>query len=429
MSYYKSKSDTILSGPNSSKTAFDIKKLYKDSASSGAAAFYQVELGEVIDIILNDTHPEFSNYRDIGSAKVRLLVTDFNKDILDINYLKPLDSNTKDYPIKGELVLVHDLSNKLFYGKRLNLFNSINHNAALNVSNSPRVIKKKGSSGTYEETEAAGSSDQSESDFTYGEYFKSNQKIHPLQQFEGDVTFEGRLGHSIRFGHNARAEGEDPNSSPNILIRAGQLLDAEKNGTDISSLDDNYLQPIEEDINDDGSSIYITTEQEVALTEATAESPSNFASVEEVPEKYDGKQIILNSDRIVFNSKLNEILGISKKGISFMTEGLFTVDNDKTLILNTQDKVNINALSDIVAKTDTKFEVDAPKINLGAGAGEAIPLGDTLIDLIGQICDGVKSLQFVNAMGPASLVPGTDAQIATAKAQLVTALSKQNKTL
>ena len=68
-------------------------------------------------------------------------------------------------------------------------------------------------------------------------------------------------------------------------------------------------------------------------------------------------------------------------------------------------------------------------VHLGAGAGEAIPLGDTLIDLIGQICDGVKSLQFVNSGGPASLVPGTDAGIASAKAQLVTALSKQNKTL
>ena len=173
----------------------------------------------------------------------------------------------------------------------------------------------------------------------------------------------------------------------------------------------------------------MTTNQEVLLNEATAESPSNFASVDSPPEKYDGKQIILNSDRIIFNSKLNEIIGSSKKGISFMTEGQFTIDNDKTLILNTQDKVNISALSDIIAKTDTKFEVDSPAINLGAGAGEAIPLGDTLIDLIGQICDGVKSLQFVNSGGPASLVPGTDAGIASAKAQLVTALSKQNKTL
>lgn len=426
MSYIKTKKKT-LSGPNSSKTAFDLKKLYKDS--SGSDTFYQIELGEVVDIILDDTHPDFENYRDIGNAKIRLLVSNFNEDSEELRYYKAIDTNIKDYPIMGELVLVHDLSGKLYYGKRLGLFGSPNQNAAHNISVSPRIYKKKGQSSTYEESEASGASDKNLDKFTYGKYFISNHKIHPLQQFEGDLTIEGRVGHSIRFGHNARAEGEDPNESPNILIRAGQLFDAEKNGTDISSLDDNYLQPIEESINDDASSVYITTNQEVDLVEATAESPSNFASVEEVPEKYDGKQIILNSDRIIFNSKLNEIIGISKKGISFMTEGLFTIDNDKTLILNTQDKVNINALSDIVAKTDTKFEVDSPKINLGAGAGEAIPLGDTLIDLIGQICDGVKSLQFVNAMGPASLVPGTDAQIATAKAQLVTALSKQNKTL
>ena len=426
MSYTKSKV-VQASGPNSSKSADDIKSLY--GGGGGSDPFYQIELGEVIDIILDDTHPDFTNYRDIGAAKIRLVVSNFNEPNEECDFIRPLNVNNRDFPLVGELVLVHDLSNKLFYGKRLGLFNSPNQNSVPSVGLSSRVSKTKGNSETYQESQASGGSNQNIEKFKYGNYFISNKKIHPLQKFEGDVTFEGRIGQSLRFGHNARVEGDDPNESPNILMRVGQLVDAEKNGTDISSLDDNYLQPIEESINDDGSSIYMTTKQEVLLTEATVESPSNFASVETPPEKYDGKQIILNSDRIIFNSKLNEIIGSSKKGINFMTEGQFTIDNDKKLILNTQDKVNINALSDIVAKTDTKFEVDSPKINLGAGAGEAIPLGDTLIDLIGQICDGIKSLQFVNSGGPASLVPGTDAGIATAKAQLVTALSKQNKTL
>lgn len=426
MSYTKSKV-VQASGPNSSKSADDIKSLY--GGGGGSDPFYQIELGEVIDIILDDTHPDFTNYRDIGAAKIRLVVSNFNEPNEECDFIRPLNVNNRDFPLVGELVLVHDLSNKLFYGKRLGLFNSPNQNSVPSVGLSSRISKTKGDSETYQESQASGGSNQNIEKFKYGNYFISNKKIHPLQKFEGDVTFEGRIGQSLRFGHNARVEGDDPNESPNILMRVGQLVDAEKNGTDISSLDDNYLQPIEESINDDGSSIYMTTKQEVLLTEATVESPSNFASVETPPEKYDGKQIILNSDRIIFNSKLNEIIGSSKKGINFMTEGQFTIDNDKKLILNTQDKVNINALSDIVAKTDTKFEVDSPKINLGAGAGEAIPLGDTLIDLIGQICDGIKSLQFVNSGGPASLVPGTDAGIATAKAQLVTALSKQNKTL
>ena len=427
MSYTKTKAVKI-SGPNSSKTAFDIKSLH-GGGSGGSDPFYQIELGEVVDIILDDTHADFTNYRDIGCAKIRLVVSNFNEEFNDLDYIRPLNVNNRDFPLIGELVLVHDLSNKLFYGKRLGLFNSPNQNSVSSIGLSSRVDKTKGDSSSYEESQASGGNNQNQDQFKYGNYFISNQKIHPLQKFEGDVTFEGRIGQSLRFGHNARVEGDDPNESPNVLLRVGQLVDAEKNGTDISSLDDNYLQPIEESINDDGSSIYLTTNQEVLLTEATSESPSNFASVDSPPEKYDGKQIILNSDRIIFNSKLNEIIGSSKKGISFMTEGQFTIDNDKTLVLNTQDKVNINALSDIVAKTDTKFEVDSPAINLGAGAGEAIPLGDTLIDLIGQICDGVKSLQFVNSGGPASLVPGTDAGIASAKAQLVTALSKQNKTL
>ena len=62
------------------------------------------------------------------------------------------------------------------------------------------------------------------------------------------------------------------------------------------------------------------------------------------PEQYIGKQLILNSDRIILNSKEDNML-FSNKGFSFSTNGEFH--------FNTEDK------------PDNKFVVNAPKIYFG----------------------------------------------------------------
>ena len=96
MSYTKSKLIQA-GGPNSSKSAFDLKSLY--GGGGGSDPFYQIELGEVIDIILDDTHPEFTNYRDIGAAKIRLVVSNFNETINNLLQYLNLEIMKKDYSL------------------------------------------------------------------------------------------------------------------------------------------------------------------------------------------------------------------------------------------------------------------------------------------------------------------------------------------
>jgi hypothetical protein len=40
--------------------------------------FYELEVGEVVDIILNENHPSFKTYEDIGKIKVRLIHSEKN---------------------------------------------------------------------------------------------------------------------------------------------------------------------------------------------------------------------------------------------------------------------------------------------------------------------------------------------------------------
>jgi len=104
--------------------------------------------------------------------------------------------------------------------------------------------------------------------------------------------------------------------------------------------------------------------------------------IPETPNNYIGKQVIINSDRLIFNAKDDSILLFSDKAIGFSTNGNFHFDtfNNGT----------------------NKFVVNAPKIYLGLKyddtyANEPILLGNRteawlneLIDVISYILDDVK---------------------------------------
>ena len=104
--------------------------------------------------------------------------------------------------------------------------------------------------------------------------------------------------------------------------------------------------------------------------------------IPEAPNNYIGKQVIINSDRLIFNAKDDAILLFSDKAIGFSTNGNFHFD---TLNNGTN-----------------KFIINAPNIYLGLRyddtyANEPILLGNRteawlndLIDIISYILDDVK---------------------------------------
>tara|TARA_R110001592_G_scaffold196025_2_gene443732 strand:+ start:1736 stop:2245 length:510 start_codon:yes stop_codon:yes gene_type:complete len=83
---------------------------------------------------------------------------------------------------------------------------------------------------------------------------------------------------------------------------------------------------------------------------------------------YQGKQVLINSDRLVFNAKNDSILLYSDKAIGFSTNGSFHFDT-----------TNIQK---------NKFVVNAPNIYLGLVNNESLPeepavLGDELGEFLG----------------------------------------------
>ena len=104
--------------------------------------------------------------------------------------------------------------------------------------------------------------------------------------------------------------------------------------------------------------------------------------IPEAPNNYIGKQVIVNSDRLIFNAKNDSILLFSDKAIGFSTNGNFHFD---TLNNGTN-----------------KFVINSPNIYLGLRyndtyANEPVLLGNRteawlndLIDVISYILDDVK---------------------------------------
>tara|TARA_R110000744_G_scaffold199024_1_gene318263 strand:+ start:800 stop:1267 length:468 start_codon:yes stop_codon:yes gene_type:complete len=104
--------------------------------------------------------------------------------------------------------------------------------------------------------------------------------------------------------------------------------------------------------------------------------------IPEAPNNYIGKQVIINSDRLIFNAKEDSILLFSNKAIGFSTNGDFHFDtfNNGT----------------------NKFIINAPKIILGLRydntyANEPAVLGNQtekwlneLIDIISGIMDDMR---------------------------------------
>ena len=107
----------------------------------------------------------------------------------------------------------------------------------------------------------------------------------------------------------------------------------------------------------------------------------------EQPNKFQGKQVLINSDRLIFNAKQDSIFLFSNKSIGFSTNGSIHFD--------TSDKKEGNDAS--------KFILNSPNIYLGLTYDGNLPsepavLGDELdeflvdfLDLIDDILDDIEN--------------------------------------
>ena len=226
----------------------------------------------VLDIILDINHPraeDYGNYDAIGTIFYAPL-DDVIPDTAITNnspHASPLFSHLKYYPLKNEIVLILTTNDKniyqakkraTYYLPQVNMWGHPHHNALPTISG----LDETETSNDYQQTEAGlvRKVEDGGTDIILGQYFQEQINIKPLLPYEGDMILEGRFGNSIRFGStNISPKISNPNGwsdsgktgDPITIIRNGQS----------SNLDDKGWLPTTEKINDDASSIYLTSNQ------------------------------------------------------------------------------------------------------------------------------------------------------------------------
>lgn len=193
---------------------------------------------------------------------------------------RPANANLKQYPIVGEIVqLIQGPSDKmndspsereLFYLPAYNLWNNSHHNVFPNlITYSKSAARPDVSYKDVRNGIAKGSAKPTQVALGLGDTFKQKADLRNLQPFEGDLTIEGRWGHSIRFGSTTlKSNIKNPWSSqgadgdPIVIIRNGQG----KQDTSIVGPVEPWI-PVVEDINTDGASIYLCSTQAIVLND------------------------------------------------------------------------------------------------------------------------------------------------------------------
>jgi hypothetical protein len=360
----------------------------------------------VKDIILDQNHPKFIEYGEWASIGL-VFVEDTTQPTSENNLITiyPLLSNLKFYPLLNEVITVISLpsaeletdpnSSKFYYLPPINIWGSQHHNAIPGISNLPPSQQK-----DYQQTEAGSVRRVTDggTEINLGKVFTEQLNINSLQPFEGDYILEGRFGNSLRFGSS---QGKDPITK----IRNGQGPQTNEGWT-----------TVEENIQEDKASIYLTSTQQIPLQPNTF----NYNSYSTPPEsinQYSKSQILLNSGRIVLNANQDHVLLSAAKSIN----------------LNSQDSVNIDSKNKVV--------INSPQIYLGSkDATEPLLLGNKTIDLLRDVLLAFQAtlnqLQVLTSLPPGAPFAPLNVQsavsnqtISKALTSLETLKSPNNKTL
>ena len=339
----------------------------------------------VTDIILDETHPKFTDYggwNGVGTINFEPINTPASKSTTK-PIAKPFFPQFKSFPLVNEIVLlfslpdsnigVQDTSKIYYYLNAVSIWNHPHHNAYPNIFDGVEDEEQKQDyqaieGGSVRRVEDESTEVNLQGDNPTGGTFIERTNIHPVLPFVGDNIFEGRFGNSIRLGSTTKSKGLYKNNwsesgeegNPITILRNGQPTD---------SGDEGWV-PIVDNINNDLSSIYLTSNQLIPIkASSTNYTGISDENIPEFPNQYKGNQVILNSGRILLNSTTDSILLSSKKVIS------------------------LSAKSDIGIATSGSIAIESGELKLGgSNAEQPAVLGDIFLDQLSGVMFGLQAV-------------------------------------
>ena len=386
--------------------------LFKDdsyepvSSNNGGKSY--ITSNNVVAGVVKKVYLDFSqepNGRSISPGAIEVEAVGRNMSTTIIAY--PYDEQFLDIPCISEVVDIH-------YNGTIPMYRRINFNKTINNAQPlPGQGPAKKPQAGLDNFKSLGGfiGALASAGGNLGDYF-TKQKIHRLKVFEGDTLIQSRHGQSIRmsgYKTNGNKLGET------ITIR-------NKESAKNSLLGENVA--VEEDLNRDGSTILLTSgdKNNINFVPGTADllggsdfknrpdKASNFVYIgkddeygfEAYPKKLNGDQIFISSDRLVFSSRKNEMIFWSKSHYGVITDGIFSVDAERGININSKNAIDIQAFNNQI-----NFHIgEAGEINLGNKNLRSAIDGDALIELLADLIGEIINLRNGGLFTPAGPTSG-----------------------
>jgi hypothetical protein len=342
------------------------------------------------------------------------------------DYAFPFDKNNFTFPIKGETVVIFKILHQTFWMPYTNTpYSNYRRDYLTYKATIPTDVTEVGGSSTpgqYQKQQAVGGKTtpppKPNSD---NNGYKPNDKIKFLKPKEGDTLLSGRVGNTIRLSEFFLSS--DGKSYPGIFIRNKQ--NPEHDNKKIGEM-------VEEDINKDGTSVYIVSgKTKIPFKETIKKGKTAFSGY---PSDFSGDQFFLNSDRIVLSAKAKEFIIFGKGSTGIITDGTFTVDAAKPIHLHSSGNVTIeSAGGNQIFLNSNSGKVFLGK-NSGAGAAGAsvqnMVLGGELIEILTELISAILNQTYWTPSGPTNygMPPGpiNNSEFTAVQSKLSKLLSSTN---
>jgi hypothetical protein len=378
---------------------------------------------DFITIYNNNTNFSDKDSRYYGAVDFKI---DNTLDDTNLYHAFPFDKNNFTMPLVGETIVVIQIESNYFY---LPYSTTVYPNFREDYKTTQTIkgskiqeADTKNTSKDYNKTKQTGINSKpnvSQHNSPVKKY-DIKEKIKFLKPKEGDTILSGRVGNTIRFSEFFLTE-DGKTSSPSVFIRNKQNpeLDSKPIGT-----------LVEEDINNDGSSIYITSGKvKVPFKETIKKDKVAFKGY---PSSKDlsGDQLFINSDRIILSAKASEFIIFGKGNTGIITDGNFTIDSEKEVYVHTNKNVTIHSAgANQIFLNSENGDIYLGK-NTGAGAAGAgvqkMVLGGELVQLMSDLIDAINQQSYLTPAGTSGVGPLNSSAFNGIKSKLNTLLSAKN---
>ena len=342
----------------------NLSSIVSSIGKKGSTPSFNSQIGKVYGVITTENTPtkELFNanggYNGIGT----IFYLDYNssKDLstsaVNLNtckVAKPFHSSNQNYPLIGELVELIDAPSPS--SQEGNNLSQKYYKGVINIWNN--------------------SQQNSPTDDSLGKTFNENSDIRNLISFEGDRIYQGRKGNGLRFGSTVKSKSNINEWS--TVGNDGDPITILVNGYVTTDLKN--IAPNVEEINKELSSIYLTSTQQIPLLPDRNDILNPITKPLQVNKYFSKSQLLFNSDRLVLNSKKDEVMIFAKTNIELNTNNVIN--------LNAGERTHLNSPRNFIG-TNSDGNLPTEPLLLG---NQTVNLLTDLMSVIGDFGNDVSS--------------------------------------